>query len=431
MDLARIRQAFSPRENLRSLWNRPAERFAPIDGIRALSMLWVVITHLSLVLSRLIPYDAYVRTMDRSRWLFVWILHGEKALDTFFVVSGFLIGAMLLSEHARKGHIELGRFYARRYLRLMPAYAVALLVLLASGVEGKEKASYVWANILYVNNFLPQRHMFMDPSWSLAVEEQFYVILPLFLLGVFFRVRSRLLSLVALFALSLAVCALVLALHPGVARVPYGDHFIVNSPHFSSEYFDAMYVNLHTRFAPFVLGIGLAWAVGSHEARLRDLLGRRRYTSEVLLVAGLLLLIGVVAVPAFDPHVEIPSPWLWLYMLIERHVWSLGILLVTIAVLYPGGSLARGLSRFLAARIWYPVAQLSYCSYLFHLGCVLPGLWLGMLILRPGVSPQEALLGLGPSELLLSYFFTLFFAFLVGGFTYLAVERPFLNLRPR
>ena len=430
MDVARIRQAFSLKANLRSLWDRPAERFASIDGIRALSMLWVVITHLCLVLSRLIPYDAYVRMMDRSPWLFAWVLHGEKALDTFFVVSGLLIGMLLLSEHARKGHIRLRRFFARRYLRLMPAYAVALLVLLASGVE-KEKAPYVWANILYVNNFLPQKHMFMDPSWSLAVEEQFYVILPLFLLGVFFRVQRRAFALVALLALSFAVGALVLALHPRVSQVQYGEHFIVGSPHFDSEYYDAMYVNLHTRFAPFVMGLGLAWAIVTRESWLRETVGRFRHGAEWLLGVGLFLLLAVVAVPAFDPHVTIAHEWLWLYIWSERQVWSLGVLFVMVAVILPAGLPSRLLSRFLAARIWYPVAQLSYCSYLFHLGCVLPGLGLALLLLRPGVPASDALLSLGTGDLLLSYFFTLFFAFLVGSFTYLLVERPFLNLRPR
>jgi peptidoglycan/LPS O-acetylase OafA/YrhL len=430
-DPSRIRKAFSLRANAASLWDRTGERYASIDGLRALSMLWVVLTHECLGVTHFVAYDAYVRMLDASPWFFRPVLHGEKALDSFFVISGFLIGLMLLTEYERKGRIQLRRFYARRYLRLMPAYAVALAVLLAAGSEGPEKARYVWANILYVNNFLPQRHMFMDPSWSLAVEEQFYLCLPLFLLGVFLRVRRPFVSLAALLGLSLVIDALVLALHPGVTRVPYSTHFIACAPGHTSEYFDALYVNLHTRFAPFVLGLGLAWAIVHHQARLKEILGGHPQLPDAVLAIGLLLLAVVVAVPAFDPHVTIPERWLWAYVLVQRHVWSLGVLLVMIAVLFPGGPLSQRMSRVLAARIWFPIAQLSYCSYLFHLGCVLVGLYLTMALVHPGVPFENALALMRLPELLVSYVIGLFITFLLGAVLYLSVERPFLNLRPR
>ncbi len=431
LDLARIRQAYSFKSNLRSLWDRPGERYAPIDGLRALSMLWVVLTHVCLVVSHFVPYDAYVRMMDRNAWLFSWVLHGEMALDSFFVISGFLIGVMLLAEHRKTGDIKLGRFFARRYLRLMPAYAVALVILVAAGTEGKEKQAYVWANILYVNNFLTQKHMFMDPSWSLAVEEQFYVCLPFFLLGAFFRAKRKLLSLVLLFAASVAITAVVLTLHPAVTQVPYGDHFIVCAAGHTSEYFDALYVNLYTRFAPFVLGLGLAWAVVSHEDRLREAFAGRPHLPDTLLVLGVALLLCVLAVPAFNAHVTIAHALLWLYILVQRDVWSAGILLVMVGVLYPRSALARGFARFLAARIWFPIAQLSYCAYLFHLGVAVPALLLAMAIAQPGVPFADAVLALRAPDLLLGYAFTMVLSFLIGAFMYLGVERPFLNMRPR
>jgi peptidoglycan/LPS O-acetylase OafA/YrhL len=142
LDSSRIRKAFSLRANAASLWERTGQRYAAVDGLRALSMLWVVWTHQCLGLSHFVSYDAYVRTMERGSWPFTLLLHGEKALDSFFVISGFLIGLMLLAEHERKGRIQLGRFFARRYLRLMPAYAVALAILLAAGNEGADKARY-------------------------------------------------------------------------------------------------------------------------------------------------------------------------------------------------------------------------------------------------------------------------------------------------
>jgi peptidoglycan/LPS O-acetylase OafA/YrhL len=431
MDLARIRHAFSLKANLRSLWLRPSDRYAAVDGLRALSMLWVVLTHLCLALSRGISYDAYVATMDRLPWLYVWVLHGEKALDSFFLISGFLIGSMLLAEHRKTGGIRLGRFFARRYLRLMPAYAVALAVLWVSGAEGPVKARTVWANILYVNNFLPQARMFMDVSWSLAVEEQFYVCLPFFLVGLFFRARRPWVPLTVLFVLSFAVRAIVLGLHPGLTRVGLWEHFVPTAPHYSSEYFDAIYVNLYTRFGPFVLGLALAWIGTAHEDRLRALLARHPRLGDALLVLGVATLVGLIAVPAFDPHVAIPHALLWLYVLAHRNVWSIGILLVMVAVLHPTSALTSAVRRALGARIWFPIAQLSYCSYLFHLAFIRPGLLVSHALLHRTEAFDAYLTVLGGPDLLVAYVVTMALSFAWGAVLYLGVERPLLDLRPR
>jgi peptidoglycan/LPS O-acetylase OafA/YrhL len=431
MNLARIRQAYSLKANLRSIWDRPTERYAPIDGLRALSMLWVVLAHLCLGLSITMPMDAYVRMMDRVPWLFSWAAHGEKALDSFFVISGFLIGMMLLTEHAKTGKIELRRFYARRYLRLMPAYAVALAIIWASHVLGPEKERYVWANILYVNNFLPRRHLFMDWSWSLAVEEQFYLCLPIFLLLFFFRSKRPVRPLVALGVLALAIRAFVLMAHPNVTRVGFWEHFVACAPHFSDEYFDALYVNLATRFSPFVVGLALAWVVVSHEPRVRGLLAARPRLGDGALCAGALLLLGLIAVPIFDPHVTLPHAVLWLYICCARSVWSVAVALVMLAVLFPTSPLTRALARLLSARAWFPVAQLSYCTYLFHIGFLTPALLITFQVLGPRVPFDQGVLALDGTRLLFAYVIALTFSFFVGALAYLTVERPFLNLRPR
>lgn len=431
MDVSRIPEAFSFRANIRSLWQRPGERYAPIDGLRAFSMLWVVLAHICLALSRTMPYEPYVRLMDRAPWIFSWALHGEKALDTFFVISGFLIGTLLLSEHQKSGSIKLPRFYARRYLRLMPAYAVSLVILWLSHTQGPEKDPYVWANIFYVNNFLPQRHMFMDWSWSLAVEEQFYLLLPLFLLLVFFRSKHRVRLLVLLGLGAFAIQAFVLAAHPAITKVGFGEHFIVCAPHYSEEYFDALYVNLATRYFPFAVGVVLAAVALSHEAAVRAFVSAHARAGDSILGLGLVILVGLVAAPVFNPHVTLPRAVLWLWIVGARSVWSLGIALVMIAVMYASGPLSRATAKVLSARIWFPIAQLSYCSYLFHLGFILPSGVIVLKIAHPDLPLPEAILALDGGQIVCVYLLTLFFSFLAGGFIYLTVERPFLNLRPR
>src|SRR5688572_9062222 len=113
----RVRLAFSLRRNIESIYRPPSTREASVDGLRALSMFWVMATHVFLALSVYVDYPSYRHFVKTLPWYASWVFHGEKALDTFFVISGFLIGGLLIGEHTKKGAIDIKRFYVRRYLR--------------------------------------------------------------------------------------------------------------------------------------------------------------------------------------------------------------------------------------------------------------------------------------------------------------------------
>ena len=137
-----------------------------LDGLRAIAVLAVLAFHSGLI-------------------------HGGfLGVDVFFTLSGFLITTLLLEEHARAGTIAIGRFYVRRALRLLPAL-VAFLIFWG-GVSLATTTPQFWPVILghlfgvlcYVTNWLmiywmtgPHGH-----TWSLAIEEQFYMIWPVTLL---------------------------------------------------------------------------------------------------------------------------------------------------------------------------------------------------------------------------------------------------------
>jgi peptidoglycan/LPS O-acetylase OafA/YrhL len=129
-----------------------------------------------------------------------WISGGYLGVDVFFTLSGFLITTLLCEEHARTGTISIRRFYVRRARRLLPALVLFLLVWEA--VFLATTPPQVWPLILgdvlgvlgYVTNWLiisywrpagPFGH-----TWSLAVEEQFYLVWPVLLLLFLRRVRS-------------------------------------------------------------------------------------------------------------------------------------------------------------------------------------------------------------------------------------------------
>jgi peptidoglycan/LPS O-acetylase OafA/YrhL len=147
-----------------------------------------------------------------------WPRGGWLGVDLFFVLSGFLITTLLLEEHTANGRIRFGAFYVRRVRRLFPALAVLLAAYLAiNAVRGIDALGLVARWGLYTANvyeaFWPgvaDHHVGLNPLWSLAQEEQFYLVWPAaLLLAVKVRRPARFLIAIAL-ALALYRAALVL-----------------------------------------------------------------------------------------------------------------------------------------------------------------------------------------------------------------------------
>lgn len=165
-----------------------------IDGLRAVAVLMVLVGH----------------TMPG------FIGYGGLGVDLFFAISGYLVGGLLLGEGTRTGRIALGKFYARRGVRLLPALFVMLTV---TAAFLRPSVSTVLAILFYVANWLraggdslgPYGHM-----WSLSVEEQFYLVWPWVVMGALAVARERrgltrrLVGCVALLGIVIAILARVL-----------------------------------------------------------------------------------------------------------------------------------------------------------------------------------------------------------------------------
>jgi peptidoglycan/LPS O-acetylase OafA/YrhL len=153
------------------------ERQPGLDLLRALAIIVVVIYHAALFGFKL------PGRVDRFGWI---------GVDLFFVLSGYLIGGQLLAPLARGQRINLGRFFARRVFRIMPAYFVVLAVyfLLPSWREYSEMSQPLWKFLLSVQNIALHGGTAFSHAWSLAVEDQFYLALPFLLLFLFRRPRA-------------------------------------------------------------------------------------------------------------------------------------------------------------------------------------------------------------------------------------------------
>ncbi len=192
----------------------PRARFRPdVEGVRAIAILLVV------------AYHAGIRPFSG----------GYVGVDVFFVLSGYLITWLLVAEAQERGTIHLGRFYARRARRLLPALAVVLLFTIVAGamiyapMEHGEIANTSIATAAYASNLYFAHHaadyfgsaLRTNPllhTWSLSVEEQFYLVWPMFVMFAFGVLRwqrgapsrRRLLVWMALLAApSLVLCVIL------------------------------------------------------------------------------------------------------------------------------------------------------------------------------------------------------------------------------
>lgn len=140
-----------------------------LDGLRAVAVILVMLTH------------SY-RTAGFPHWpvLYPIAVRGYFGVDIFFVISGFLITTLLAREVERTGSVNLRRFYLRRFLRILPAYGALMVVVAALqllGAADLQARDWIGA-ITYTTNFFYHPAWELGHSWSLAIEEHFYLLWP-------------------------------------------------------------------------------------------------------------------------------------------------------------------------------------------------------------------------------------------------------------
>ncbi|GBO13644.1 Nose resistant to fluoxetine protein 6 [Araneus ventricosus] len=165
-----------------------------LHGIRFLSMSWVILCH-SYAFLGMIARNMAETIQFVDHWFLQIILNGFYSVDSFFLLSGFLVAYLFFQQCAKSnGKIPWVYFYVHRYIRLTPVYAIVILFYtfinpyLADGPSwpdtdyDKNCHENWWWNLLYINNFQAIAGQCLGWSWYLANDMQFYVISPLFLI---------------------------------------------------------------------------------------------------------------------------------------------------------------------------------------------------------------------------------------------------------
>lgn len=151
-------------------------RILGLDGIRAYAVISVVIVHLGLVF----------HWHEESSPLYSLVSHG---VEIFFVLSGFLITHLLVKEKKQFGNIDFKKFWARRALRIFPLFYLFILcvVFISFFFETYTSKKQILFSAFYGFNFVPrsEHNIILAHTWSLAVEEHFYLIWPPILILMF------------------------------------------------------------------------------------------------------------------------------------------------------------------------------------------------------------------------------------------------------
>jgi peptidoglycan/LPS O-acetylase OafA/YrhL len=333
-----------------------------LDGLRALAVVAVMIYH-----------------ANSS-----WMPGGFLGVEVFFVISGYLITLLLIGEHERSGQVDLRQFWLRRFRRLLPAlyvmlaFLVVYLAIFMRDARGRTRGDIV-AGVTYVTNwyqiwvgagytaaeaFVPLRHL-----WSLAVEEQFYLIWPLIMIAILRRGRAHL-PRVAMWLVGFAV---LMAVVSAVLFVP-GDIDSVCTAENSRGYWqiagrcisinDTLYLNTFTRAGGIMLGAAFAM-VWRPIAIMRGPLRTKGRQLDVVALVGIVILAVVIwKIHLADPALTMLTgsrfdPWLFRGGLF---VTGIATLMVVAAVTH-----SRAITgRLLGNPILSWVGTRSYGLYLYH-----------------------------------------------------------------
>jgi len=339
----------------------PVVPYVPaLDGLRALAVIAVIVYHAN----------------------HQWLGGGFLGVEVFFVISGYLITLLLIAERERSGTVSLGNFWMRRARRLLPALFTLLLgttvycALFDRNRLGMLRGDVV-GGILYVSNwfqiwsgssytsafaFAPLRHL-----WSLAVEEQYYIVWPLVMFFLLRRIRPKTLPILGLIFSTLAVgIAIATAM---MYRTGPIDTFATTPGQFMSIFghhivrVDFLYLGTITRASGLLLGAALAtmwrpWALRR---------GRAGAHANGLDLAGVLALIALGFMCwKFREVVDVADVGMTGYDLLYRG----GFIAVGLATVVAIATVTHPRSRVGKYVIGTPVlvwlGKRSYGLYLYH-----------------------------------------------------------------
>jgi len=318
-----------------------------LDGIRAVAVVIVILYHAG----------------------FGWMHGGFFGVEVFFVVSGYLITALLLDEHRRDGKVSLGQFWLRRARRLLPAlFTMLAAVALWATFFGKEHLGQLRKDILpatfYVSNwaqivgdvpYFSAEAPLLRHVWSLAVEEQWYILWPLAFVALIRLAKGRVGR--SRLPLTLAVASIVSMAFSIVLTL--SDAPTVSLLGQDPDRYNFLYLNTFSRASGLLLGASMAfwWRPWARRRAANAVPPSGVSRADVVGFLAMIAIVVISATRAADILADASLYRVWLPLVTVLTAIAVG------AMVDPDAVRAR---RLFAGRALVEIGKRSYGLYLWH-----------------------------------------------------------------
>ncbi|XP_078695939.1 nose resistant to fluoxetine protein 6-like [Branchiostoma floridae x Branchiostoma belcheri] len=361
--------SFSVYSNTKKVFDtyQPPGQLPALHGIRVISTLWIIYGHTDFFTDNAITTNRrQLYEWSSERWYFI---RGsmDMAVDTFLLLSALLVSYLFMKQLKKNDGSFTGKdlllHYLHRYWRLTPVYAflimifACLMVYMGTGPNwaspinlamGNVAAcqSWMWTNLLYINNWFNGEAECFGWAWYLGVDMQLYIAAPGLLVLLYKKPKLGVGLVTFLTVLSMALTGILY-------------HFLVNVP--SGSYYATVYKFTFTRMGPYMVGLLMGFILFKINRKVpKTGLTKALMLFGWLAAAGFALLF--VAAPAWmgSPYSVYGQPaWrAW-----DRTVFSCTVAWVVFACCVGYGGI---ITELLSWSGWVPLSRLTYTAYLVH-----------------------------------------------------------------
>ncbi|XP_063380264.1 nose resistant to fluoxetine protein 6-like [Cydia fagiglandana] len=365
-------KSFSVYTNTRRLltFNSVPGTLESLDGIRSISMMWVIIGHTYATNGR----GHFFNRQEMFTWMHsfsaLWVVASPISVDTFFLLSGLLIVYTSVGKITPKGLFKnIHLFYLHRLLRMFPILATAVFLQaslfnhLSDGpewhivVDKVERCrAYWWATLTYVQNYLVDTRC-IGPSWYLAVDMQLHILSPLILFWMLGRRRSAWIAL----SLVILVVMVVSTTYNYLNKFQTASFVPTRTREDANHYLRYYYHNTLTRCSPFFVGMLFGYLLNMYKSKQVHM---ARWFVALCWFCAFVVSAGIIysSYPVLQMDWDSPF-WDGIINSFARPGWAVCVGWVIFACTHGYGG---PVNWFLSLRMWKLPSRLSYAMYIFH-----------------------------------------------------------------
>ena len=360
---------------------QPRYVITSLNGIRVISMFWVIIAHTNLWYFFYISNDIAFLRDTVPRFSYKMVPNGVFAVDTFFLISGLLTTYLTLREmKKRKGKFNLLYYYLHRLLRITPVYAFVLFsywfltVHLADGPIWRQTIGYDsrfyqncekywWTNLLYINNLYPRNHIniCMPWTWYLANDVQFFILAPVIIATLYKLYKAGLIMIGVLLIGNIAILGGIsggYGLRANVAKFDEITEALDGRDTHNST--DDIYTKPWTRIGPYLIGILMGYIFYTGKRPNFHKPYNYIFYSTLWIVAMGSMFAVVFGIQPTEPLSKAEDIS---YHMFSRLTWAIGLSCIVFACHNGYGGV---INDFFSMQFWLPLSRLTYTTYLVH-----------------------------------------------------------------